>query len=461
MAPAVRYSEMKQSCALFLSFSMSVCATAAQAAPGVTFSGNMMEVIELPADKNTGLDRIYVASTAAGLVIEAPAVDGQPLTSWQMYDNRGGGFATDVEGLERQGSTTLLRNPQGNRGYLLRWGDATTFYFWLTDYSSSPLHMTGLQLPDAPDCGMTTLTLQGDGDAIHYFTVTGRQMTLDRDIRIAYSTLEWSSEGSAWRQTDTAHYVQQTGQVFISPPPLCNTTFTATGDRFLERWGLGEEVVSAPFVTTAVAVETTAERTNRPAEGSNQSGGSEGGLGGSAPADVSFRAYITDAVLHSEWQFSAEPDFGNLTHRFNQQDLDFTFSEEGTTYVRFVGSNSDGSCEAVGETYVVSIGASELRIPNAFSPGAETGGNSVWKVSYRSLVSFQCWIFDRYGTQLYHFDSPDGGWDGRYKGKFVRPGVYYYVIEATGADGKRYKKGGDINILRYRGAETSGQNPQQ
>ena len=35
-------------------------------------------------------------------------------------------------------------------------------------------------------------------------------------------------------------------------------------------------------------------------------------------------------------------------------------------------------------------------------------------------------------------------------GKLVKPGVYYYVINATGADGKKYKKSGDINILRYK-----------
>ena len=29
-------------------------------------------------------------------------------------------------------------------------------------------------------------------------------------------------------------------------------------------------------------------------------------------------------------------------------------------------------------------------------------------------------------------------------------GVYYYVIEARGADGKNYKLKGDINIIRYK-----------
>ena len=78
-----------------------------------------------------------------------------------------------------------------------------------------------------------------------------------------------------------------------------------------------------------------------------------------------------------------------------------------------------------------------------------------------SLISlhheFECWIFDRYGTQLYHFSDPEGGWDGKYRGKIVSPGVYYYVIKAKGADGKEYKRSGDINIIRSKGRKgTSG-----
>lgn len=39
---------------------------------------------------------------------------------------------------------------------------------------------------------------------------------------------------------------------------------------------------------------------------------------------------------------------------------------------------------------------------------------------------------------------------GRQKkgGKYVAPGVYFYVIEATGSDGKPIKRKGSINILR-------------
>lgn len=151
---------------------------------------------------------------------------------------------------------------------------------------------------------------------------------------------------------------------------------------------------------------------------------------------------------------ATDEEFENITYRINEQDFNYTFTEEGTVYVRFIGSNSDGSCEAVGDTYTVSIGASELQIPNAFSPN-DDGINDMWKVSYRSLLDFHCWIFDRNGHQLFEFTDPSSGWDGKHNGKTVSPGVYYYVITATGSDGKRYKQSGDINIIRYKGGKST------
>lgn len=106
---------------------------------------------------------------------------------------------------------------------------------------------------------------------------------------------------------------------------------------------------------------------------------------------------------------------------------------------------------------------SELTCPNVFSPGVSIGVNDVWKVSYRSIVDFHCWIFNRWGNKIIEFTDPAEGWDGTYHGKLVSPGVYYYVIQARGSDGKNYKLSGDINIIRYRdrsgGSSTTPVNP--
>ena len=118
-------------------------------------------------------------------------------------------------------------------------------------------------------------------------------------------------------------------------------------------------------------------------------------------------------------------------------------------YVRFICNNSAGTCEYAGPTYEIFIGEAKLDIPNAFSPEGSPGVNDEWKVSYRSLVEYECHIFNRWGKELFSSREPSEGWDGRYGGKYVPSGVYFYVIKAKGADGVEYNRSGDINIIKY------------
>jgi len=156
------------------------------------------------------------------------------------------------------------------------------------------------------------------------------------------------------------------------------------------------------------------------------------------------------------WEFASDPEFENVTLQFNQDELDQTFTEAGTYYVRYRVANADGTCEYYGETYTVTVSESELVCPNIFSPGSTEGVNDIWKVSYKSLVEFHCWIFNRWGNLVCEFTDPGSGWDGTYHGRLVDTGVYYYVVTALGSDGVKYKKRGDITILRYKKGEGSG-----
>ena len=85
-------------------------------------------------------------------------------------------------------------------------------------------------------------------------------------------------------------------------------------------------------------------------------------------------------------------------------------------------------------------------IPNTFTPN-DDGINDVWKVSYKSIVAFECWIFDKSGKEILHFNDPSEGWDGKINGRKAPSGVFYYVIKAEGAEGKKYNMSGDINII--------------
>ena len=128
----------------------------------------------------------------------------------------------------------------------------------------------------------------------------------------------------------------------------------------------------------------------------------------------------------------------------------YTFTEKGDYTAVATVSNATGECEAVSNSIEIKIAESELQIPNAFSPGTTPGINDEFRVAYKSLVTYKCWIFNRWGVEIFRFSDPAQGWDGKYKGKLVPPGVYYYIIEAKGADNQNYKLKGNINILRPR-----------
>ena len=115
--------------------------------------------------------------------------------------------------------------------------------------------------------------------------------------------------------------------------------------------------------------------------------------------------------------------------------------------VKLTVSDQQTTC-VVEDEVQIDISESYLKIPNAFSPGTTPGVNDEFKVAYKSLVRFKATIFNRWGLKLYEWTDPAQGWDGKKGGKYVVPGVYFYVIEAEGSDGIKYKEKGDINILR-------------
>lgn len=370
---------------------------------------------------------------------------------WYVFGNSGGAYATPVEGVVNEGNKSTLSNPTGNAGYIIEDGDRK-YYFWLVDYSAYGLAINSISPSSGQECDATIIDIDGKGEAINYYTLNGRRETLSRDITVEYTTLQRDDEAHAFKETrvvKTIPFVSE--KTYLNPPAYCATTFRLYGDRFLKEWGGELSLESDMFYPVSVDVMTEAVQEGAADDEtpSNRIGSEVEGLGGSAPAAISFRAYTTDAVIHNEWQFATDENFDDIIYRFNEQDLEFTFTEEGNYYVRFIGSNSDGSCESYGETYAISIGASELKVPNAFSPDGD-GINDIWKVSYRSLLDFECKIFDRQGHELFKFNNPDDGWDGKKNGKTVTPGVYFYVIKAKGSDGKKYSKSGDINIIRLK-----------
>ena len=415
----------------------------------VAFTGDESHKIfeEVPA-KNTGLDMVYVLYDSQQNNMQYTAGSSNATVKWYKFGATGGAYAEEITSIERNGNISVLKSVIPNSGYIIE-ENTNRKYVWVVNYADYRLRVNSIEAVNDGDCSSATLNVQGEGDAIVYYSINGARKVLDRKLKLIYNNLVWNETDLMWNSETQEEELQELKSTISLPAPYCNTTFTLTGDRFLEYWGEGISVTSDEYQTQAVTVTTRAEQEQKEAD--NQvGGGDETTLGGSAPAVITFSAYYTDAVATKEWQMSHDAEFEEIADRRNEDEITVTFEEAGTTFWRFVCSNATGECSAYSDVYQVNIGESMLKCPNAFSPGVTEGVNDEWKVSYKSIVKFKCWIFNTWGVQLCELNDPSQGWDGKYKGKIVKPGVYYYVIDAEGSEGKKYKLKGDINVVGLR-----------
>lgn len=426
-----------------------ICSVSAYAGVGFTYVAQGGEaVIAAEAPASAGLNGgVHVAPTMAGLRMTFTS-DNPSQVRWSRYSNLGAAYAEAVTASGHDTNTSWIESPQGDMGYVIEDGGTLT-YLWLVDYSKHMFSPGTLSLSAEQECGRTALDCTGSGDEIAYYSITGRRLTLSRDITLSYSTLEWNDAAQNFTETQAVETLEYLSPTIHVNAPLCQTAFTLEGDRFLRQWGRPLSCESASFPPHSIAAHTSAVSDNTPSD-NETSAGQVGGLGGSAPCTVNFIANVTDAAIFHEWQMSRFRDFDDVSLRASELDFTHTFTEQGTTYVRLYCANDDASCEYFGETYEISIGESVLKCPNAFTPFNQDGVNDVWKVTYSSIIEFECHIFNRSGRKMTSFTDPSQGWDGRYGGKFVPAGAYYYVIKARGADGKEYKLSGDINIVDYK-----------
>lgn len=430
---------MKKRVVFFVVISLACLSAGAQ----LSFTGASRSVITVSPEASTGLDAVYVVSSAQGVTASYTSSDA---VSWSRFSNLGAAYAEAVTDVKHDGNTYSITLGADDMGYVIEDG-GRQHYYWVVNYANHEARFDGLAISAEQDCDRTSLELQGKADRIVYYTINGRGEALDRGLTLTYTTLVFDEEAFAYKQTDVTEDLEYVGSVISVPAPLCDTDFELAGDCFMREWGIEEFVSSPTFTTRAVQAETAASQQEREVENEQKIEG--GTLGGSAPCEVLFQAAVSDAAVFREWQLSKDPDFGIIENSFSDLEVTYTFNEQGTTYVRFIAADASGECEYYGDTYEVFVGESALQCPNAFSPFTSPGVNDEWRVSYKSIISFECHIFNKWGTKMATLTDPSQGWDGRYGGKEVPAGVYYYVIKAEGADGKQYKLSGDINIVGY------------
>lgn len=349
----------------------------------------------------------------------------------------------------QQGNVSFVTNPQEGYGYFAEVAGELARYVWIIDYSLYPVEFRSLDVSQQPDpCAYLKLSGDMSVSKLIYYTPNGLPAELIRQFEVTYKTLAWSETEKLFSQKEVTDIID--GNPLDTPidAPLCDTEVQITGDLFARHFNLEKKIRSALYPAVAIEAHMVTEKLNIDADNVVNKDASD--LGESAPVEMHFRGIANDpvAAMYIWTIYRKEEGAGKPLVRFTGEELDYTFDKFGEYVAELEVSDRTGTCSDNLNSFEIKIVESSLEIPNAFSPGTSPGVNDEFRVAYKSLVRFNGTIFNRWGVEMFHWTDPAQGWDGKKGGKYVPPGVYFYIIEAEGAEGSKYKRKGSINILR-------------
>lgn len=141
----------------------------------------------------------------------------------------------------------------------------------------------------------------------------------------------------------------------------------------------------------------------------------------------------------------------------------YTYENTGDYMVKLVSKKITGLITCTDtfymEDYIVAD-SSFIDAPNVFTPNGD-GNNDKFAVKFFSMKTVKVSIFNRWGKVLHVWESnnvqgfyntatsiPQSVWDGKVGGQMATPGVYFWVAEGTGRDGRRLKANGFFHLFR-------------
>lgn len=354
----------------------------------------------------------------------------------------------------QEGTTSVIRNIEEGYGYYVKEIEniGMNQFVWLIDYSKYAFDVSDIRVLESENqCNEISLTGTIHIPPMNYYLPGGSSEELKRNIDVVYTTMKNDPEGKRYVLTDTVITFQKSPFTDYIPAPLADTEFTITGDQFARHFNMEKSASTATY--QAVAVKAVGDTTVISVDGKNVLSG-EDNASLSAPVEITFSAYA-NAPVASLFRWEVYNEAGEIEGQFAGEEVSYTFYNKGeyTAKLAVIGRTGLVQCTDTSYSVTFKIRESDLQVPNAFSPGTSPGVNDEFKVAYKSLISFKGWIFNRWGAELFHWTDPAKGWDGKKGGKYVPPGVYFYVIEAKGADGVNYKKSGHINIIRSKNVQ--------
>ena len=121
----------------------------------------------------------------------------------------------------------------------------------------------------------------------------------------------------------------------------------------------------------------------------------------------------------------------------------------GQYTVTLIAYNNNPACADTATFTIDVFDEVLLAIPNVFTPNGD-GNNDFFFVRTSGVTEISGTIFNRWGKKITEWNGTPSstlGWDGKINGNAAADGAYYYIIKATGADGKDYEEKGYLQLI--------------
>lgn len=349
-------------------------------------------------------------------------------------------------------------------GYMIKLGELREV-FWVFDYDSLRADITAIDA--ILSCTETELQLEGIIPQMQYTNLQGKRCTYPRQCRVSYMDAMWSTDSEAWVDSLAQQEADFRETIVVGASPVA-TDFTIS-DPLAALLELTEDSLRSPVYSpmalkaNPLAIVTTRGKEGEPSNEVERPIDPSELIRRSAPLIVTFRANALNADYY-QWNIYRGSD--RILQR-NEAQHQYTFTEPGN-YRAVVGMSNSHDCQLDSVEFLISVSESMLTVPNVFTPNGD-GMNDEFRVVYRSIKEFHCWLYNRWGHKVYEWTDPSKGWDGTIGGRPAAEGAYYYVIRALGTDAESdymlkpvytkklkkqelpigvYQLSGDINLIR-------------
>ncbi len=156
----------------------------------------------------------------------------------------------------------------------------------------------------------------------------------------------------------------------------------------------------------------------------------------------------------------AKPPYDSILIVFYDKSPVYTFESSGAYQVKLVSKKVSQFFTCTDTFYLpdyIVADTSFIAVPNVFTPNGD-GTNDNFVVKFWSIQDIKISIFNRWGKAVQVWSKKnvrgfentweESVWDGKIGGRYASPGVYYYVVEAKGRDGRNRWAHGFFHLFR-------------